>query len=272
MRATGPLEQLSAGGRLWLVSDIHANAVALRAFFSQIGPDDAVILMGDLLTYGCAPQETLELVVQCLEERASALLLGNHDALYQDLGAGRLEYHAQLPGWLRETVDWTARQIDARSFGELPWQSEIALGRVLVAHANPFGAADWTYLDTIEQYRRALNACVERGFQLGVFGHVHRPRLLIRTGEMEHWSTEQVVDVRVEQGSCAAWNVGSSGQQRCTQSTETVGCLRFVGDALELAHHTIRYDVAEHLAQIRRANLSESTRERLIRYHQRAPT
>jgi predicted phosphodiesterase len=272
MSACGPLEQLFAGGRLWLVSDIHANAVALRAFFSQIDADDAVVLMGDLLTYGCAPQATLELVEQCLQERASALLLGNHDALYRDLSGGRLEYYAQLPAWLRETVDWTARQIDARRFCELPWQNEIALGPVLVAHANPFGASDWTYLDSVDQYRRALNVCVERGFQLGVFGHVHRPRLLMRSGGMEHWNTQQVVDVRVERGSYAAWNVGSIGQQRCTQTTETVGCLRVVGAAIELTHHAISYDVAEHLAQIREANLSESTRERLIRYHQRAAT
>jgi predicted phosphodiesterase len=272
MSTVSPIEsQLAAGGRVWLVSDIHANRTALRAFFAQIAPEDAVVLLGDLLTYGCAPQQTLELVEQCLRSRVSALLLGNHDVLYRDLLAGQGTYYAQLPDWLRESVDWTARQIDSRWFCEqLPWQSELVLGNVLLAHANPFAPLDWTYLDSVDHYRRALDVSVQRGFQLGVFGHVHRPRLLIRSGVSERWSTEPIADTVLGEGATAVWNVGSIGQQRSAQTAETVGSLRRVGASLEFGHRLIGYDLQEHLAEIRAAGLSPATCERLIRYHQRA--
>jgi diadenosine tetraphosphatase ApaH/serine/threonine PP2A family protein phosphatase len=272
MNAKASIEsRLEAGGRVWLVSDIHANAVALQALFARIPPDDAVVLLGDLLTYGCAPQRTLELVEQCLRTRPSVLLAGNHDLLYRDLLAGQGTYYAQLPDWLRESVDWTFRQIDARWFCEqLPWQSELLLGEILVAHANPFGPLDWTYLDTIEHYRRALDVTTERGFRLGVFGHVHRPRLLVRAGGAECWSTQAVAATRIDADASAVWNVGSVGQQRCLQTSETAGYLRRVGAAIELGHSVIDYDLEAHLTEIRAAGLSAATVERLICYHRRA--
>jgi hypothetical protein len=100
--------------------------------------------MGDLLTYGCQPSQALELVERCLSTHTSALLVGNHDALYRDLLGGDTRYYDKLPGFIRESVDWTLGQIDARWFAsELPWAEEVALGELLVAHANPYVHGDW---------------------------------------------------------------------------------------------------------------------------------
>lgn len=261
---------LRQGGTLWLVSDVHANRSALNAWFAQLGAEDAVVLMGDLLTYGCNPKETLELIERCLSTRTSALLVGNHDVLYRDILDGDTRYYDKLPDWIRESVDWTLRQIDGRWFANgLPWANEVTLGNILIAHANPYVHGDWTYLDSREDYRRALQVLGERGFQLGIFGHVHRPRLLSQAQQGEQWITKLVHEYQVAAGMSVAWNVGSLGQQRSENPCASVGSLRRRESGFELRHHAVPYDVQAHLDSIRGAGLSERTTERLSSYYLR---
>lgn len=265
-------QHLDAGGRLWLVSDVHANWLALRAWFSEVATDDAVIFMGDLLTYGCHPNQTLELVERCLSTHTSALLVGNHDVLYRDLLEGDTRYYDKLPAWIRESVDWTLERIDARWFSDgLPWVEEAALGKLLVAHANPYGHRDWSYLDGVADYQRAARVLAGRGFQLGVFGHVHRPRLLAQSVQGEHWDTALIAGFEVHDAMTAVWNVGSIGQQRAQHCSASVGVLRQRGSSFELRHDAISYDWGEHVESINNAGLSATTTERLISFHAAAP-
>lgn len=61
--------------RVGLLSDIHANLVALEAVLAALGKVDALWVTGDTVGYGPDPEETLAL----LRERSALLVQGNHD-------------------------------------------------------------------------------------------------------------------------------------------------------------------------------------------------
>jgi diadenosine tetraphosphatase ApaH/serine/threonine PP2A family protein phosphatase len=62
--------------KILIVSDIHANLVALDAVLDAAGPYDALWNLGDIVGYGPRPRECVEKVI-ALEPVAS--LTGNHD-------------------------------------------------------------------------------------------------------------------------------------------------------------------------------------------------
>jgi diadenosine tetraphosphatase ApaH/serine/threonine PP2A family protein phosphatase len=58
-----------------LLSDVHANRVALEAVLAALDPVDEIWVMGDTAGYGPEPGEVLAL----LRERRAQLVAGNHD-------------------------------------------------------------------------------------------------------------------------------------------------------------------------------------------------
>ena len=61
--------------RVGLMSDIHANLVALETVLGDMGPVDALWVCGDTVGYGPDPSDVLALLV----ERQATLVAGNHD-------------------------------------------------------------------------------------------------------------------------------------------------------------------------------------------------
>jgi predicted phosphodiesterase len=61
--------------KVGIVSDIHANLVALEAVLAAMGPVDALWVCGDTVGYGPEPSDVLALLV----ERKATLVAGNHD-------------------------------------------------------------------------------------------------------------------------------------------------------------------------------------------------
>ena len=68
--------------RIALISDLHANEVALRAVLADIARVgcDEIICLGDVATLGPAPHE----VIGMLRDRRCRSILGNHDAFMLD--------------------------------------------------------------------------------------------------------------------------------------------------------------------------------------------
>ena len=61
--------------RIGVVSDIHANLIALETVLADMGQVDALWVCGDTVGYGPDPSDVLAL----LAERKATLLAGNHD-------------------------------------------------------------------------------------------------------------------------------------------------------------------------------------------------
>jgi putative phosphoesterase len=68
--------------RIALISDLHANEVALRAVLADIARVgcDEIICLGDVATLGPRPNA----VIQILRDRGCRSILGNHDAFMLD--------------------------------------------------------------------------------------------------------------------------------------------------------------------------------------------
>lgn len=115
-----------------LVSDIHANAVALEAVLEDMPPVDALVSAGDYIGYGPSPNECLEL----LRAREAIGVRGNHD-------------EALFGGPVYESGDqYAIDEISAeneRWIRNHPAELTVFDGRVKIVHGNPRERFRYTY-------------------------------------------------------------------------------------------------------------------------------
>lgn len=255
---------------VWVISDVHANVLALDRALSIVDEDPApIIILGDLLTYGPDPVAVIERLAARTD--VARWVLGNHDELYLGLlGGAPPPAYGRLPDWLRGSIDWTLEQLGpaATWLREVPFAREVVQGGILFAHANPFG--DWRYVDRDEEYREAARVLARRGLSVGVFGHTHRGRFFTDPPRSSALGLHQLawrptgagVEVRVI-------NAGSVGQPRNRTGTATMLRIEGTGRAGSATLHVVEYDTAEHLRRIERLPLPRSTRERLRSFFER---
>src|SRR3954464_8609074 len=121
--------------RTALISDVHANAVALDAVLSDLerDPVDQVVCLGDMIQGGSQPAE----VVHRLRELACPVVLGNADAFLLDPD--------EEPKTVRQLAvrEWTLAQIadDGAAFIQTfrpTLDVPLGQGRTLLAfHGSP---------------------------------------------------------------------------------------------------------------------------------------
>ena len=233
--------------KIGVVSDVHGNAQALAAGLAQLEREriEHLVMLGDLLSYGCRPLEVLERMAAAARRWPTTFLVGNHDQLYFELQRGEEGYVTQVHGWIQESARWTnARLGDSRLETMFPWTDQWRHGDVLFAHANPFAARDWRYLNTDVERDRATATLLEQRLRVGVFGHTHRRS-----------------DVRGR--GVRLLNPGSLGQPRDQAAVSTVALLD--GDdwrVLELA-----YDEAAHRSDVEQSGLSAATQREILKFH-----
>ncbi|NLV08181.1 YfcE family phosphodiesterase [Haloarcula rubripromontorii] len=110
--------------RIGLLSDIHANAVALNTVLDDMEPVDALVCAGDIVGYGPSPQACLDMV----RERDIPTVVGNHD-------------REVVRGMTWESGDEYARRVlsadDIAWLGELPRELRLFDERVKIVHDHP---------------------------------------------------------------------------------------------------------------------------------------
>lgn len=251
-----------------VLSDLHANARALRAALgiAERGRVDRVIVLGDLLTYGADVEETLALVDAIAARWPTQVITGNHDEMYHDLLVGKTEYIDSLPGWLRESIDWTARQIDLAAFRRrYDWKHEIHEGDWLFAHASPFG--DHRYINTEDQHAEAAFELERRGYQLGVFGHTHRSGIrLYRDEGAPAARMDPTFLWAPSPGDRVFVNPGSLGQPRSNPPLTSFLRITRSSRHARLEILPVEYDVAGHVATVRALPLSATARDKLASF------
>jgi predicted phosphodiesterase len=176
--------------RIALVSDIHANAVALEAALADIDAVgvSGVVCLGDVATLGPRPRE----VVGALRERCCALILGNHDEyMFAPELVGR---HSDAPPVV-DSVAWARDALAAddiaflRSFAP---SVELDLGgcRVALFHGSPL-ANDRDLLATTpdDELEHELASVPRAAVMAGGHTHLqlvrqHRGRWLVNPGSV----------------------------------------------------------------------------------------
>lgn len=124
--------------RVLVISDVHANLVALEAVLADCGAVDAVWNLGDTIGYGPRPRECLARV-QAIG--AQPMLVGNHDlAAIGDLDTADFNPVARL------AAQWTGLQLQPEDVAFLRTLPAMTVaGGVTLAHGSP-RAPVWEYL------------------------------------------------------------------------------------------------------------------------------
>ena len=197
--------------RIAILSDIHANLIALEAVLAEVdtlGPD-ALWCLGDTVGYGPEPQACAELI----GARAAQCLAGNHDlAVTGQLSLDKFNAVAREAAlWQREHI----RPEIVEWLGELPGRQEVE--DVTLAHASPRDPV-WEYI-VDEQVAGANSDHFQT--QICLVGHSHQA-MGWRLNESGWWGWGRVQRTQIPAGEALSlgeedrWilNPGSVGQPR----------------------------------------------------------
>jgi predicted phosphodiesterase len=235
--------------RVAVLSDIHANLVALDAVLATLGSVDAVWHLGDVVGYGPDPDG----VVARLTEIGAVGVRGNHDAA----AAGGDEIDWFNPD-ARRAMEWTRTRIgDATRdwLGSLP-ERHTTDGFGLV-HGSPREPL-WEYIVSVPVARANLSLLTT---PVGLFGHTHLPMVFVEEDgvveqiEPGHGSTFSLA------GRRALVNPGSVGQPR--DGIPTAGHMVIDTDAGRCTWYRTPYDIDAVQIAMRDAGLPDRLVQRL---------
>jgi diadenosine tetraphosphatase ApaH/serine/threonine PP2A family protein phosphatase len=232
--------------KVLLISDIHANLVALEAVLADAGEWDAVWNLGDTVGYGPKPRECLDKMVDLF---ANPVLVGNHDlACIGEVDVSEFNPVAQL------AARWTSLQLgmDHRAYlNALP--AVTISGAYTLAHGSPRSPV-WEYVTTPQIAAENFaffdtDACF--------IGHTHIAMYaLVREGSEEVEVGPLTDDQRVDLlAGRYLINPGSVGQPRDRDPRAAYAVLDT--DLGSLTAHRVAYDVALTQKQMAMANLPD---------------
>ncbi len=232
--------------RVAVLSDIHANIVALDAVLETLGSIDAVWHLGDVVGYGPAP----DAVVERLASVGAIGVRGNHDAA----AIGALDLDWFNPD-ARAAISWTGRTISPTTIAWLSSQPvERTEAGIALVHGS-FRDPTWEYITHGPVARASLAVLAERGIRHGLFGHTHLPSVF-------RDDDGRIESIRPSDGSrfglderAALLNPGSVGQPR--DGRPEASCLVFDSDAATATWHRVGYDIAAVQDAMRAAHLPE---------------
>ncbi len=158
--------------RVLVISDIHANLVALETVLNAAGGQcDTIWCLGDIIGYGPRPNECIEL----MREQAGVCVMGNHD--WAVLGLPGVNVDDFNPH-ARQAVLWTREQLseDNRAWLEklphVPVQPPES-SDFLITHASPREPV-WEYIFTPSTAMENFLVFAE---SICLVGHTHKPAI-----------------------------------------------------------------------------------------------
>lgn len=123
-----------------VVSDIHANNIALEAVLDDMPPVDRIVNAGDVVGYNPWPAECLATV----RDREMASVIGNHDRAVASEAPFRFNRLAKAG------VEHAVDKLDDEALAwldELPDQRLVADDRIKIVHGHPSDPNQYTYPD-----------------------------------------------------------------------------------------------------------------------------
>jgi predicted phosphodiesterase len=193
---------VSAGMRIAVLSDIHANLPALDAVLAHAGAVDGVWHLGDVVGYGPDPDG----VIARLGAVGAIGVRGNHDAA----AAGGSEIDWFNPE-ARRAMEWTRTAISVESIAWLKRLPERwTLEGCELVHGSPREPL-WEYVTSPAVARENLGHLAQ---PIGLHGHTHVPAAFLEDGaNVEHFGPRDGATLALA-GRRALINPGSVGQPR----------------------------------------------------------
>lgn len=242
--------------RLGIISDLHANELALEASLAaleRLGVDRLIIL-GDIVGYGPDPEAVTQRVAGLVSQGAICLM-GNHDAAAVGTRCTMNDVATAAIEWTRPRLSESSRQFLAG----LPMTA--SLGDILFVHADASNPASWLY---VVDAASAMQSLLAVKAQVTFCGHVHRPQVYCLTATAKVIAHTPVTNTAVPLSPQRQWLAvaGAVGQPR--DGNPAASFMTYDTQARELTFHRATYDYDATARRIRDAGLPERLAERLI--------
>lgn len=245
--------------RILVLSDLHANATALKAALAAVeGRWERVVCLGDVVGYGPDPNE----VTSKIRALGAQTIRGNHDK-----AASGLMVTDDFNPVAKAAVDWTRSQL---SPDNLKWLTELPPGPLqtdgIVLVHGAFQDED-EYVFTPAQ---ALEGLLDSAARVTFFGHTHHQggfSYANASNNLEILSlrprtSESFAALRTNTQSRYLLNPGSIGQPRDGDPRAGFAIADLEHDVVEFWR--VVYDIAAVQSRMRAARLPEALVQRLI--------
>ena len=217
--------------QILLLSDIHANLMALESVLSNSPNFDEVWCLGDIVGYGPNPNECIELI---REQKNLKIILGNHDAAAIKLiGSDNFNLNARI------STEWTREELTSENLEYLQSLPEyIETSNCFAVHGSPHDKLMEYVLDN----KRAKKnfRMFEQDFCF--VGHSHLP---IYFQKQEDGSVKNGIikknNQKLKLKKRMICNPGSVGQPRDRNSKASFAI--FDDEELTLTYLRVKYDV-----------------------------
>jgi diadenosine tetraphosphatase ApaH/serine/threonine PP2A family protein phosphatase len=240
--------------RCLVLSDIHANIDALDSVLADAARhgDLPILLLGDLVGYGAAPNAVIDRI---RDLPIAVAIRGNHDRAACGLDNGE-----SFNDVARASAAATARFLTARNreYLQLLAPGPIAISDVTeICHGSPFDEDAYVFDEMDASY--ALRAAAR---PICLFGHTHSPfAVRLRGEDLERLDVSPGEPVAVRDADRLLVNVGSVGQPRDGDARAGYGILD--EEARTVTCYRVAYPVDRAQARIREAGLPEALAARL---------
>ena len=227
--------------RIAVVSDVHANLVALDAVLAAAGSVDGVWHLGDVVGYGPDPNG----VVRRLRDLNAIGVRGNHDAAA--VGGDEIEWFNPDA---RRAMEWTRAALEPDA---LAWLSALPERRtesgIELVHGSPRQPI-WEYIVSEASARANLDRLAGR---LALHGHTHVPVAWRDAGGDVELIPGRDGEALALDDRHVLLNPGSVGQPR--DGLPTASFLILEPDGGRATWHRTAYDIGAVQAAMRTAGL-----------------
>ncbi|HJW93822.1 MAG TPA: metallophosphoesterase family protein [Thermoanaerobaculia bacterium] len=247
---------MEARVRALVVSDLHANAEALRAVFARVRRKkfDHIICLGDFVGYGAQPNQVLD-SMRTFKGAKKVYIRGNHDRVAAGLddadGFNAAAKHAAI--WTREHLSPPNRRF-LRDLVHGP----VLRDNVQLCHGSPHDEDEYVFNG---HHAAAVFSQTEARFIL--YGHTHMPVIfaLDDNGYVEGAAIRGDATLRLSPSYRYLMNPGSVGQPRDRNPEASFAI--FDSKALTVQYFRVPYDVKKTQATIVNAGLPRILADRL---------
>jgi diadenosine tetraphosphatase ApaH/serine/threonine PP2A family protein phosphatase len=234
--------------RVGLLSDIHANLVALEAVLTALAGIEALWVTGDTVGYGAEPSEVLAL----LRERKALLIQGNHDRAVAT-GEGLDYFHDQAAEAARMHTAWLSAD-ERDHLASLPPIKSVE--RFTLCHGSLRDPL-WEYVTSVPAAAASL---ARSPTPFCCNGHTHVPALFLEEGDRLR-SVRPASERAYQLTTRCLLNAGSVGQPRDGDPRAAYAVLDT--DAGIATFFRVAYRVEEAQRRIRARGLPEMFADRL---------
>lgn len=241
--------------RYAILSDIHANAAALKAVLTDAADMHAerIVCLGDVLGYGPEPVEALELTYR----RAHVCLAGNHDDAvsgrypveeFTEIAAAAVMRHRAALA--QKAIDWLRHLPHTCEFQSADGGS--ADGAFACSHGEFY---DPKHFDYILEPADAMPSWRERTEQLLFVGHTHKPGIFV-LGESGVPHALEPMDFTLQPGRRYVVNVGSVGYPR-SGACRSFYCI-YDDQSRTVFFRSLPFDLEEYRAKMNGQGMDEA--------------